>query len=85
MHLNIPPYDEPYVQTWIRNLKWGLIGTFAPELVVLAAWRQYNSAKALHTEMRRHLGIENVTPPRADKVENESGVNQITYLVRQYL
>lgn len=48
MHLNIPPRGETEAQIWIKNLKWGLVGVVAPELVVFAAWRQYNSAKALH-------------------------------------
>lgn len=47
MHLNIPPRGESEAQIWIKNLKWGLAGVVAPELVVFAAWRQYNSAKAL--------------------------------------
>lgn len=52
MHLNIPPHGESLAQSWKRNIKWGLIGVFAPELVVFAAWRQYNSAKQLCTEVR---------------------------------
>lgn len=52
MHLNIPPVTESSAQSWLRNLTWGLIGVFAPELVVFAAWRQYNSAKELCAEVK---------------------------------
>lgn len=52
MHLNIPPIGESLLQTWMRNIKWGLTGIFAPELVVYAAWRQYNSAKQLCAEVK---------------------------------
>jgi hypothetical protein len=53
MHLNIPPQDEPVVRTWIRHTKWGLVGVVAPELVVFAAWRQYNSARELHAQVTK--------------------------------
>ncbi|KAH7336346.1 hypothetical protein BKA65DRAFT_506239 [Rhexocercosporidium sp. MPI-PUGE-AT-0058] len=56
MHLNIPPHDESTAETWIRHIKWGLVGIFAPELVVFAAWRQHNSAKELHNQMNQHIG-----------------------------
>ncbi|KAG9240113.1 hypothetical protein BJ878DRAFT_585146 [Calycina marina] len=72
MHLNIPPHDERPAQSWMRNFKWGLIGVFAPELVVFAAWRQYNSAKALHAEIQGYLGAEQLTPPRGDKEDDRS-------------
>jgi hypothetical protein len=52
MHINIPPYGESSIQYWIRNGKWALVGFLGPELVVFAAWRQYNSAKALLVELR---------------------------------
>src|SRR4030088_1682578 len=57
MHLNIPPHDESLVQSYMRNLKWGLIGVFGPELVVFAAWRQYNSAEALKAEVNRQINV----------------------------
>ncbi|CAG8971201.1 hypothetical protein HYALB_00010574 [Hymenoscyphus albidus] len=46
MHLNIPPRNESEAQVWTKNFKWGLVGVVAPELVVSATWRQYNSARA---------------------------------------
>ncbi len=55
MHLDIPPHEESSLQTWGRNIKWGLIGIFAPELVVFAAWRQNNSAKELYAHMNHHI------------------------------
>ncbi|KAK0109755.1 hypothetical protein ONS95_002431 [Cadophora gregata] len=55
MHLNISPHNESLTKSWFRHLKWGLIGIFAPELVVFAAWRQYNFAKELHKRMNHHI------------------------------
>jgi hypothetical protein len=75
MHLNIPPHNESPAKTWLRNLKWGVIGTFGPELVVFAAWRQYNSARTLCAEVKRHVEIEKLMQPRRDEVENGSKVN----------
>ncbi|CZT07733.1 uncharacterized protein RCO7_11224 [Rhynchosporium graminicola] len=72
MHLNIPPHDEQPAQSWMKNFKWGLIGVFAPELIVFAAWRQYNSAKALHAEIQGCLNAQNLTPPREDKRDDRS-------------
>jgi hypothetical protein len=53
----------------MRNFKWGLIGVFGPELVVFAAWRQYNSAKELHAEVRRQAEI--LMSVRRDEAENQ--------------
>lgn len=72
MHLNIPPHEESSAQTLMRNLKWGLVGVFGPELVVLAAWRQYNSAKALHAEVMRQAEI--MMPARRDEADNQTKV-----------
>ena len=47
MHLNVPPRQESTVQSWLRNIKWGLLGIFGPELVVFIAWKQYLSAKSI--------------------------------------
>ncbi|KAG0647919.1 hypothetical protein D0Z07_5648 [Hyphodiscus hymeniophilus] len=58
MHLNVPPRDESPLRFWARNLKWGLVGVVAPELVVFAAWRQYNSAKELQDEVRSLLNVQ---------------------------
>jgi hypothetical protein len=59
----------------LRKLKWGVIGTFGPELIVFAAWRQYNSARTLCAEVKRHVEIEKLMQPRRDEVENGSKVN----------
>ena len=83
MHLNIPPHDELPRLTWMRNVKWGLIGIVAPELVVLAAWRQYNSAKELHAEVRRQAEI--LMPARRDEAENRTKVAQDIDTGRYYL
>jgi hypothetical protein len=78
MHLNIPPHDESPAQTWMRNFKWGLIGVVAPELVVFAAWRQYNSAKTLHAEVQRYLDIQQPVLPRREEGDNRDKVNTLT-------
>ena len=85
MHLNIPPHDELPAQTLMSNFKWGLIGIFGPELVVFAAWRQYNSAKELHAEVKRQAEIKNLMPPRRDEAENQSKVVQDIDTGRHYL
>jgi len=47
LHLNIPaPHERNFQAIW-RNSFWILVGIFAPELVVFAAWRQWNSASLL--------------------------------------
>jgi len=85
MHLNIPPHDEQPAQSWMKNFKWGLIGVFAPELIVFAAWRQYNSAKALHAEIQGYLNAENLTPPREDTRDDRSKVNLLKDVGWSYL
>ena len=47
MHLNVPPREESAIQFWLRNIRWGLLGIFGPELVVFIAWKQYLSAKSI--------------------------------------
>lgn len=59
MHLNIPHYRESRWQYWLRHVKWGLVGIFAPELVVFAAWRQYVSANAVQYEVLQSNGAKN--------------------------
>lgn len=59
MHLNIPHYRESTWQFWLRHVKWGLVGVFAPELVVFAAWRQYISANAVRYEVSQTVDAKN--------------------------
>lgn len=47
MHLNVPPHEESAIQFWLRNIRWGLLGIFGPELVVFIAWKQDLSAKSI--------------------------------------
>lgn len=68
MHLNIPHYRESRWQYWLRHVKWGLVGVFAPELVVFAAWRQYVSANAVRYEVSQTIDTKD-----SDK-EHESTV-----------
>lgn len=80
MHLNIPPHDESLAKTWMRNVKWGLIGVVAPELVVFAAWRQYNSTKELQAEVYREIEIGNLNPQRKEKAKRGSMVKYLYLL-----
>ncbi|KAF7954809.1 uncharacterized protein EAE97_000068 [Botrytis byssoidea] len=61
MHLNIPRPYHLTIQEFIRGIKWGVVGIFTPELVVFAAWRQYNSATALKALVQDRIA-EAVTP-----------------------
>lgn len=55
LHLNIPPkYDTP-VRQWSRMLRWVFLGILAPELVLWAAWRQWQSAKILTVRVQEIL------------------------------
>jgi hypothetical protein len=51
IHLNVPPPSDTQYHIWLRNVKWGLVGIFAPELILFAAWKQWNSAKTLTAEV----------------------------------
>jgi cytosine/uracil/thiamine/allantoin permease len=77
MHLNIPPHDDTRAKSWSRNVKWGMIGIFAPELVVFAAWRQYNSAKSLQTEVNNQLDAMELQSLSGNKPESLPEVNTI--------
>ena len=85
MHLNIPPHDEQPAQIWIRNMRWGLVGVVAPELIVFAAWRQYNSAKALHAEVQGYLRTRNSIPSQGEKVVHRSEVRCTIVVCMIYL
>lgn len=58
LHLNIPPKGETKRQYWSRNARWVLLGVFIPELVILAAWRQWASCRELEMELRYILQAE---------------------------
>ena len=47
IHLNVRPYKQTELQSWIETTKWVFFGILAPELMVFVAWRQYMSARAL--------------------------------------
>lgn len=51
LHLNIPSSKETTAQSWLRNIKWMLMGILGPELVVYGAWRQYVSARTLQNQI----------------------------------
>lgn len=58
LHLNIQPKGETQRQYWSRNVRWVLLGVFIPELVILAAWRQWASCRELEKELLRILQAE---------------------------
>ena len=53
IHLNVRPYRRTELQSWIETAKWVVFGILAPELVVFVAWRQYVSAMALNSIVKR--------------------------------
>lgn len=53
VHLNIPRKAEQNYWTLLRELKWCVIGLFAPELILYTAWRQLASAKQLCFEIEQ--------------------------------
>jgi hypothetical protein len=59
VHLNVPAKGESHFQILERELKWCIIGLFAPELVLYTAWRQFALAKQLCEEVSRanNLGV----------------------------
>ena len=71
MHLNVPPPNEPHIHTWLRNLKWGAIGVFAPELILFAAWRQYSSAKSLQIQVNKQLDAMEIQSSADRKPESQ--------------
>lgn len=71
MHLNIPGTYHPTIQEFIRGIRWGVVGIFAPELVVFAAWRQYNSATALKALVQDRIA-EAVTPCPSEQPSTKS-------------
>jgi hypothetical protein len=53
VHPNIPPEGEPRYRATLKNVKWCMIGLFAPELVLYTAWCQYASARRLCAEVNK--------------------------------
>lgn len=45
LHLNVPQQGIPAYSMYLRKARWVLMGMFAPELVVYAAWKQWHDAK----------------------------------------
>ncbi|KAF5879104.1 uncharacterized protein Bfra_006309 [Botrytis fragariae] len=71
MHLNIPRPYHPTIQEFIIGIRWGVVGIFAPELVVFAAWRQYNSATALKALVQDRIS-EVMTPCPSERSRTKS-------------
>ena len=47
LHLNVPPQSRTRIKEFWTYVAWILAGVYAPEMVVFAAWRQFNSARLL--------------------------------------
>jgi hypothetical protein len=59
VHLNVPMKGEKRGWTLLRELKWCVIGLFAPELILYTAWRQLASAWQLRYEVEKLRKIQN--------------------------
>ena len=77
VHLNVPAKGERHFQTLGRELKWCIIGLFAPELVLYTAWRQFASAKELCEEVSRAQSIGQA--PLAEGQKEQVGVNSYMF------
>ena len=51
LHLNIPPANSSKASLIWRKTKWILVGLFAPEVVVYAAWAQRQRVKTLSKDV----------------------------------
>ncbi|KAL9599873.1 MAG: hypothetical protein Q9219_003567 [cf. Caloplaca sp. 3 TL-2023] len=47
IHLNVRPFKQSEIRSWVETTKWVFFGVLAPELMVFVAWRQFMSARAL--------------------------------------
>ena len=66
LHLNVPLQNESTVHHLFVNVRWIIVGVYAPEMVVFTAWRQWSSAKLLGNLVRE---LEDV--PGKCKVQRE--------------
>ena len=66
IHLNVRPYKQTELQSWIETTKWVFFGILAPELMVFVAWRQYMSARALDQIVRglKKRSVEGAEDPK---------------------
>jgi hypothetical protein len=53
VHLNIPRKGDRTFQILMREFRWCVIGLFAPELILYAAWRQLASARQICVEVNK--------------------------------
>jgi hypothetical protein len=63
VHLNVPRKGDGNIRVLIREVKWCIIGLFAPELILYTAWRQLASARQLRYEINslRQTGLDGCT------------------------
>ncbi|KAM6493024.1 hypothetical protein JOM56_011158 [Amanita muscaria] len=55
LHLNVPPKEAGKLWRFRNKLKWVLMGMFAPELVMFAAWSQWMSARKLTKKVNQYI------------------------------
>ena len=58
VHLNIPRKAESSCRALFQEFQWGVLGLFAPELILYTAWRQLASARQLRFEIENARGRE---------------------------
>lgn len=54
LHLNVPHQYQTRAETVLANVRWIIVGIYAPELVVFTAWRQWSSARILGRIVKEH-------------------------------
>lgn len=84
MHLNVPPHRESTFQFWLRNIKWGLLGIFGPELVIFIAWKQYLSAKSIVKRSQNEL-YTNKAISRRGQIEKQPTMVMISLVCQSRL
>jgi hypothetical protein len=68
VHLNVPRKGESDVRILLRELKWCIIGLFAPELILYTAWRQLASARELCYKINNTRNIGHLEQSADSKV-----------------
>lgn len=79
IHLNVRPYKQTELRSWIETIKWVFFGILAPELMVFVAWRQFMSARALDRIVKNIKG----SSTKDGQCSNEK-VQQSPHAVKAY-
>ena len=84
LHLNVPLKSETRLQRCLRYIKWILLGTLIPELVVLSAWKQWLSAKSMSSQMKKILDGENAQQKQEGSQVEFSTVRALQISISSY-